>query len=160
MMGGRVYTAPINVAAHAAQIDIFELLAGTDKPLQLLAFELGQSTELGDAQEEYIPMALKRVTGAPTSGSGGTAVTPQPVDPNDAASGATLEVGNTTKLSGGTSVELARPIWNVRGGTLWTPPPEIWIGVLAGTRLVLEEVATPADSITGPIGWLSYMELT
>lgn len=157
---GRVYIAPINVGSHAAQIDFFELLAGADKPIQLLAFDLNQSTEFGDAQEEFIPLVLKRVSGAPTSGTGGTTVTPQPVNPADAATAATLEVGNTSKLSGGTSVELARPVWNVRGGSPWLPPPEIWIGALAGTRLVLEEVATPADAITGPIGWLSYMELT
>jgi hypothetical protein len=29
----------------------------------------------------------------------------------------------------------------------------------AGTRLVLEEVTTPADSITGPIGWITVEEI-
>jgi hypothetical protein len=156
---GRMYMAPINVGAHTAALDFFELLTAAEKPALLHGFELGQSTELGDAQEEYIPLALKRVTGAPTSGSGGSTSTFQPTDPNSTATSMTLETGNTTKLTGGTSAELGRIIWNVRGGTLWLPPPEGRIVVAGGTRLVLEELAAPADSITGPIGWILAEEL-
>jgi hypothetical protein len=156
---GRRYTAPINIGAHTAQLDVFELLAGSGKPVRLLCVELGQSTELGDAQEEMIPLVLKRVTGAPTSGSGGSTPTLQPVLASGAASGATLETGNTTKLTGGTSAELARFIWNVRAGLLYQPPPEEQIVADAATRLVLEEVATPADSITGPIGRIVFEEI-
>lgn len=159
MTVGRVYTAPINVAAHTAQIDVFELLAATGKPLELLTVELGQTSEVGDAQEEVIPLVLKRVTGAPTSGSGGGTPTFQPTVPNGAAPGATLETGNTTKLTGGTSVDLARFAWNVRAGLLYVPIPEERIVLDAGTRLVLEEVATPADSITGPVGRIVIREL-
>jgi hypothetical protein len=159
MMSGRVYSAPINVAAHAAQVDIFELLAASGKPLKLISFELGQTSEVGDAQEEFLPLALKRVTGSPTSGSGGGTATFQPLMPNASAAGATLETGNTTKLSGGTSVELARFTWSLRGGLLYQPPPEEWIVLDGGTRLVLEEVATVADSITGPVGRIVVMEI-
>lgn len=156
---GRVYTAPINVAAHTAQVDYFELLAASAKPVRLLCFELGQTTELGDAQEEMIPLVLKRITGSPTSGSGGSTPTLQPVLPSGPAAGATLETGNTTKLSGGTSAELARFVWSVRAGLLYQPPPEELIVADAATRLVLEEVGTPADSITGPIGRIVVEEI-
>lgn len=156
---GRVYTAPISVSAHTAQIDFFELLAASGKPLLVHGFELGQSTEVGDAQEEMLNLALKRVTGSPTSGSGGGTPTFQPLTPNDAAAGATLETGNTTKLTGGTSVELMRIVWNVRSTYLYLPTPEMRITLDAGTRLVLEETTTPADSITGPIGWITIEEL-
>ncbi|MDX3101751.1 hypothetical protein [Nonomuraea angiospora] len=158
---GRPYMAPINVAAHTAQLDYFELLAGTtpNRPLLLHGFELGQSSEFGDAQEEELVLVLKRVTGSPTSGSGGGTSTFQPLNPNDPAAGATLETGNTTKLTGGTSVELARFSWNVRSSLLYLPTPELRITLDAGTRLVLEEVTTPADSITGPIGWISIEEI-
>ena len=158
-MSGRPYTAPINISAHSAQVDVFELLAASGKPLKLISFELGQTSEVGDAQEEFIPLALKRVTGSPTSGSGGGTSTFQPLRPNDTAAGATLETGNTTKLSGGTSVELGRFTWSLRGGLLYQPPPEEWITLDASTRLVLEEVATVADSITGPVGRIVIMEL-
>lgn len=158
-MSGRVYTASINVGAHAAQVDIFELLAAAGQPLELLSFELGQTSETGDAQEEFVPLVLKRVTGAPTSGSGGGTSTFRPVLPNDTAAAATLETGNTTKLTGGTSVELARFVWSLRGGLLYVPIPEERIVLDASTRLVLEEVATVADSITGPVGRILIREL-
>jgi hypothetical protein len=153
-----MYTAAISVAAHSAQVDYFELLAASGKPLRLHGFELGQTTEIGDAQEEQISLVLKRVTASPTSGSGGGSATFQPILPNDTAAGATLETGNTTKLSGGTSVELARFSWNVRV-PLPYQPLESGPVIDASTRLVLEELTTPADAITGPVGWVLIEEL-
>lgn len=156
----RAYTAPVNVSsAFTAQIDVLELLAATGKPLCLAGFELGQTSEVGDAQEEMLSLVLKRVTGAPTSGSGGGTSTFQQLQPNDAAAGATLETGNTTKLTGGTSVELKRWSWNVRSPLLYLPVPESRIVCDAGTRLVLELVTTPADSISGIQGWVDIFEL-
>lgn len=157
---GRMYQASFNIAAHTAQIDYFELLTITEKPVLVHAFEIGQLTEVGDAQEEMLALILKRITGAPTSGSGGSsAAAGNVLVPNDTAGSATLEFGNTTKLSGGTSVELARIAWNVRSNYLWMPPPEGRITVGGATRLVLEEATTPADSVTGPVGWILYEEL-
>lgn len=156
---GRMYQAAMSVAAHTAQLDFFELLAATSKPLLLHGFEIGQTTEVGDAQEEMLSLVLKRVTGAPTSGSGGGTATFNQLVPNDTAAGATLETGNTTKLTGGTSVELGRWSWNVRAPLLWLPPPEGRIVLDAATRLVLEELSTPLDSITGPVGWVLIEEL-
>lgn len=155
-----MYQAALNVGAHTAQIDFFELLTATGKPVLLHGFELGQATEVGDAQEEMLLLVLKRVTGAPTTGSGGpTAPTLNPLTPNDTAAGATIKHGNTTKLTGGTSVELARFAWNVRSPLLFLPPPEGRITVESATRLVLEELTTPTDSITGPVGWVLIEEL-
>lgn len=156
---GRVYTIPLNIGSHTAILDIAEILAHADKPFRLIALELGQTTELGDAQEEVLPVIVKRVTGAPTSGTGGSTPTAQPVDAHAVAFSGTVEVGNTTVLSGGTSNELARIPWNVRGGTLWTPPPEIWWTFSGGTRLVLTEAVAPADALTGPVGWIAVEEL-
>lgn len=156
----RGYTAPINIsAAFTAQIDIFELLAATGKPLRLLGFHIDQTSEVGDAQEEWLTLVLKRVTGAPTSGSGGGTSTFQPLVPNDTAAGATLETGNTTKLSGGTSAELDRYGWQVRSGVPYVPIPEA-MGILdAATRFVLELVTTPADSISAAVGGIVIEEL-
>lgn len=156
----RSYTAPINIsAAFTAQIDVFELLAATGKPGILLGFEFGQTSEIGDAQEEQLTLVLKRVTGAPTSGSGGGTSTFQPTRPNDTAAGLTLETGNTTKLTGGTSVEVGRFQWNVRTPCLYVPVPEERIVFDTGTRLVLELVTTPADSISGIQGRISAGEI-
>lgn len=155
----RSYTAPINISsAFTAQIDIFELLAATGKPGILVSFELGQPTEIGDAQEEMLTLILKRCTGG-TSGSGGGTPTFQSTRPNDTAAGVTAETGNTTKYAAGTVVEMARFQWNVRIGCLYVPVPEERIVFDAGTRLVLELATTPADSIGGVTGRLSVGEI-
>ena len=157
---GRLYTAPINIStAFTAQIDIFEILSATGKPMALHGFELGQLSEVGDAQEEQLQLVLKYVTGAPTSGSGGGTSTFRPINPNDTAAGLAIETGNTTKLSGGTSVELRRFPWNVRQSLLWVPTPEARHRAADGTRFVLELAATPADSISAVVGWVEVEEL-
>lgn len=156
----RSYTAPIAItSAFTAQIDVFELLSAAGKPAVLLGWEFGQTSEIGDAQEEHLQLVLKYVTGAPTSGSGGGTSTFRSVRPNDTAAGVTLETGNTTKLSGGTSVEMARFDWNVRMSCLYVPVPEERIIMDAATRLVLELVTTPADSIAGIQGRISVGEI-
>jgi hypothetical protein len=157
---GRMYIAEFSIAAHTAQIDYFELLTVTEKPVLLHGWEFGQLSEVGDAQEEFLQLVLKRVTGAPTSGSGGSAAAAgNPTTPNDTAGSATFEFGNTTKLTGGTQVNLPRFAWNVRTPCVFWPPPEGRITVAGATRLVLEELTTPADSITGPAGYVLYEEL-
>lgn len=156
----RSYVAPINIsAAFTAQIDIFEILSAAGKPGVLIGFELGQPTEVGDAQEEQLTLVLKRVTGAPTSGSGGGTSTFQSTRPNDTAAGLTIETGNTTKLTGGTSVDMARFTWNVRQPLLYIAIPEERIVFDAATRLVLELLTTPADSIGGINGRVSVGEI-
>lgn len=155
----RMYYAPVNItAAIAAQIDIFELLAGSGKDVELHEIILDQTSEVTDAQEEMLELVLKRVTGAPTSGSGGGTSSPVPCMPNDTATGATVETGNTTKLTGGTSVDVWRRAWNVRVDFIWTPTPEGRVGIDAATRAVLELVTTPADSITKIVGHILFAE--
>ena len=156
----RTYVAPISItAAFTAQIDIFELLSASGKPAVLLAWEFGQTSEVGDAQEEMLNLVLKYVTGAPTSGSGGGTSTFRPTTPNQTGAGVTLETGNTTKLTGGTSVDMGRFCWNVRMPCLYVPVPEERIVIDAATRLVLELTTTPADSIAGIAGRISVGEL-
>lgn len=157
---GRVYSAPINItAAFTAVIDIFELLAGTNKPLVIHGWEIGQTSELGDAQEEVLILILNRVTGAPTSGSGGGTSTPAAVEPGDGASGVTLETGNTTVLTGGTSTEVARFPWQVRAPHIYQPIPEEKLILDQATRFVLKLGAAPADSISAVVGRLVFEEL-
>jgi hypothetical protein len=154
-----VYSVPISVAAHTAQVDILEVLTATDKPVVLIGWSLSYTSEVGDAQEEILTWALKRVTGAPTSGSGGTTPTAVPLAPNESATSMTVEAGNTTKLSGGTSALVKNFAVNVRMESLYVPVPEGRLYIAGGTRLVLEETTTPADSVTGPVGYVLLEEI-
>jgi hypothetical protein len=161
MPEGRPYVFPISVGATAAQIDVLELLAGTGKPLKLVGLELGQTSEVGDAQEEQLLLVWKYATGSVTSGSGGGTSTGRPCYPNDAATAATIEVGNTTKLAVGTGtvVELGRQAWNIRQEKFVLPPEVARQVCDAGARLVLELAKTPADSIDAIVGMGWYVEL-
>ncbi len=158
---GRMYTAPVSIGSVSASIDIFELLAATGKPFALHGFELGQTTEVGDAQEEQLELLLKRAVGSVTSGSGGGTTAFTPLVPNDTAAGITAETGNTTKLAVGTGTitNVARFAWNVRTPALYIPTPEQRIIVAAADRLVLELVSTPADAIGAIVGSITVEEL-
>lgn len=159
----RMYTAPINITTGVptpAQIDVFEILAGTAKPCRLIGFEISQTSEVGDAQEEMLTLELFRNTGG-TSGSGGGTSTFQIVETTSTATAAaaTVETGNTTKLTAGTNQPLRRYAWNVRSSYLWLPPPRMQDEWAAGDRLVLELETTPADAITSLMGWVQIEEL-
>lgn len=144
---GRVYTVSFAGVTVSAQQDFFELVAAAGKPFRVLGWELSQSSEVADAQEEGLSVILK--SGQTTSGSGGSSYTPVPQNTSDAAAGITAEINNTTKASTGTIVTHHPTNWNVRMSPMpfWYPEkaqPEI----IGGRRMTLELATTPADSIT------------
>jgi hypothetical protein len=143
----RVYTVEFeNVAVTAAQ-DLFSLDAATDKPIELVALELAQNTELGDAAEEQLRFRVIR--GHTTVGSGGSAPTPQPTSPGDTAAGFTARVNDTTIASAGTAVNLLSTAYNVRVGYAWGPVPYGMGFWTSGTSiLVVRLLAAPADSVS------------
>lgn len=145
----RIYTVPFAAVAVAAGEDFFELTSADDKPIELVGLSLTQvgSSDVGDAQEEILRFSVVR--GNTTSGSGGSAPTPGPVKPNDAAAGFTAEVNNTTIASSGTAVVLHEDGFNVRAGYLNWWPPGMEIGTNQGAGLLCVRCnSAPADSIT------------
>lgn len=144
---GRRYWVDLPPAAMTVAGDLFELTPADDKPIRVLAINIHQTSDVGDAQEEII--SLVWIRGHTTSGSGGSTPTPRPCNPSDAAAGFTVEAGNTTVASAGTGVNLPRHGLNVRGG-LERPytPEEIPEASQANTLLVLRLAAAPTDSLT------------
>lgn len=146
----RFYTVVFEAVAVAAQQDLFEIVPADDKPIAIMGFRLdnvGGAADAGDAQEEILRLSFVR--GHATSGTGGTAPTPIPVDSNTSAAGFTAEVNNTTIASTGTAVIPWAGGWNVRmpGGDLW--PEEFWLPASqADVRMCLRLSSTPADSLT------------
>lgn len=147
---GRKYSVVFAAVAATAVQDLFEILGAANKNTRLCGFEIAQSTEIGDAEEEQLGISVKRGVGSVTSGSGGSTATPQPVNKADVAFGGTVKINNTTKMAtgSGTIVTLFAGTMNVRVPyEKWFPPgfePQI-----NGTdRLTLSIDNTPADSIT------------
>ena len=143
---GRMYSVSFVGVAVTAQQDFFEIVAAAGKPCVVHSIEIEQSTEVGDAQEEGLSILLK--DGQTTSGSGGSAPTPAPVNFTDAAAAFVAEVNNTTKASVGTIVTKRAWNWNVRLPFLKLFTPETRPVVVGGARMTVELATTPADSIT------------
>lgn len=146
---GRMYSAAFTGQAQTAQVDFFELLAGSNKPIRIHRWAISQVSEVGDGQEEGLALIVKRGVGV-TSGSGGATPTIAPIDVSDAASGATLETCNTTKavVGGGSFTNLEAYNWNIRAPFERIYSPEERPHVLPGNRWLVELGTTEADSIT------------
>lgn len=157
-MAGVVYTASfIDVAITATQ-DLMEILCPTDACLEILSLGIGQKSDVGDAAEEILLTTLRMVSGAPTSGSGGSTATPRPHHLGAVASGCTVEINNTTQISGGTNTVIRPLLFNVRIPDVHVFIPEERIVISPGTRLVWELDDNPVDSITTS-GWISWREI-
>lgn len=153
----RMYTVEFEnrvVAAADGTHDLFEINPIADRPCVIHAVFLSQSTETSDAAEEQLRIQIIR--GHTTSGSGGAAATPRPLDENDAAAGFTAEVENTTLATLGSAVNLHSDTWNVR--VPFDPPltPKMTWRVEAGVLLVVRLQAAVADDIT--MGGTLYVE--
>ena len=145
-MIGRVYTVTFSAVAVAAAQDLFGITPADDKPVEIIGIEVGQTSDSGDAQDEQLQISIIR--GHSTSGSGGSAPTPAPLNPNDTAAGFTAEVNNTTVASAGTGVTLHTGCWNVRAGYInWFPDGCRPSASQANTTIVVRQTA-PADSLT------------
>ena len=143
---GMMYTATMDLTAEAAAVDILELLAPADSVVVIHSVTVTQKTEAGDAEAEMLELVYKRITGAPTSGSGGTTGS-SPLEFGSPAAGSVVEMGNDTKLTGGTSAVLIREDFNVQVGHFHRPTPEERIVLSPSQRLVIELVAAAADAL-------------
>lgn len=146
------FSAPITPTAVTTTVDLFHVTAATDNPVTLAQVELYNTSDLGDANEEVLSIAIARGV---TGGSGGTALTEVNFGEAGGSSVTAAVVGlNTTVSTGGTV--LAHMGWNVRIPFFWCPVPELRPRADAGQDpIVLRLLAAPADSITigGTIYW-------
>ena len=143
----RMYSVSFeNVSVTAAQ-DFFEITPADDHPVILAGLTLDQISDVGDAAEEMLRFEVIR--GHATSGSGGSAPTPRPMDPGDSAASFTAEVNNTTIASTGTAVVLHAGAFNIRSGLalVWTPETTP-VANKGNTPIVVRLMAAPADAVT------------
>ncbi len=144
MSAGRIYYAPIEAVSVSAAQDLWEILAHSAVAVRLRGVYIAQSS---DTDSEQLGITISRVTGAPTSGSGGGSITPTPARPGDTAAASTVERNNTTQISGGTSAKLVNDSFNVLSGYTFAPP-EIEMPVAAPSTRLVVAITAPADAIT------------
>jgi len=150
----RRFSVSFSAVAVTAQVDFFEVVAGTNNPIEITGLSLGQSTDAGDSEAEQAYIELVR--GYTTSGAGGASATPVALD-SGAASNATAETNNTTLASTGTPVTPFTTGFNLQAGLDWNPTPEQYVRVAGGERLVVRLGGAPADSVSFS-GTLFYIE--
>ena len=142
----RVYTVVITATASPAAIfDLCELTPADDVPIQLISVDLGQGTDLSDANEEELAVTVVR--GHTTSGSGGASATPVPSDHRDAAAVTTAEIMNTTIASVAGTIMRNKP-WYIRGPFLWVPVPEERPRADQGNTTLVIRCSAPGDAVT------------
>jgi hypothetical protein len=127
-----------------------------DRPAIIYGLDLGQTTDLGDAQEEVLMIGIYRDC---TAGSTGTAATEYVY--NNVAAGVTptMQVVSNrgTASTGGTLIGIIP--WNIRIPLEWRPIPEMrpkFSNIAAeGPTSTFRLIAAPADSITvsGVLYW-------
>jgi hypothetical protein len=145
-LGGEISTVQFSAVAVTAAQDFFTLISSSTKSLIVHGIFLGQHTEVGDAQDEFLQIRVRR--GQTVSGSGGSTPTPVVLNPSAAAASYTAHTNDTTIANTGTIVILHSDAIAIRGGyQLWLPPECRWV-CPAASRLTIELVGTPADSIT------------
>ncbi len=147
MAQNRIYTVAFSAVAVTAAVDLFEISPADDKPCEVIGMFLGQSSDVGDAAAEILAYTVIR--GHTTSGSGGTATTPRPLNRSDATVGFAAETCNTTAATAGTTHILHADTFHVASGEkLWLPEGCEWELSQADTTLVVRLAAAPADSLT------------
>lgn len=150
MATGAVYTVEfenVTVATASGDQDLFYLAPADDKPIQILAWDLYVTSEVAEAQEEWL--RLRWIRGHATVGSGGAAATARPMRSISAAAGVTARTNDTTIASAGTAVNIWSGGLNVRAGGIWVMTPEMQFHCnQTDTTIVLRLMAAPADDVS------------
>jgi hypothetical protein len=147
------WTASQDAQAVSTAVDLFHITIADDKPFWLWRLEIGQTTDLGDAQEEVLRFGFYRGV---TGGGGGTGLTEVATSDYHGATAGTAIVGQGTASTSGTLVKTF--YWNIRqAGPIYIATPEDVIRVGQGSSAsAIRLLAAPADSITlsAEITWL------
>lgn len=142
---GQMYSVVFNAVAVTAAQDVFELNVASTKSVRIHRMVIGQYSDFGDAQAEIL--GIQAIRGYTTSGSGGSAPTPQKMATGLGAAASTAEANNTTVANTGTASVLESDAWNVQVGYRYQPAPEERMELAPSERLVWR-ITAPADSIT------------
>lgn len=140
---GRIYSAVFEKVAVSAAQDLFELIAPSDAIVIIHAVYLSQDSDDATSESEMLNLLIHRGT---ATGSGGSAVTPSPLEVGDAAFGGTVEANNTTQSVEGTL--LHSDCFNVLSGYAYIPTPEARPVISPSGLFIVELQDTPSDELT------------
>jgi hypothetical protein len=146
----RIYSvafAATTVANASGDVDWFEISPADDKPVEIVGLYVATTSELAEAQEEWIAYQILR--GHTTSGSGGSAATPVDLGLLGVAAGFAAEVLNTTIASTTTPLICHAGAFQVRAGEqIWWPEGCGPGATQANTTIVVRQMAAVTDDVT------------
>ncbi len=156
---GQIYDGVFPSIAVTALQDFFEILAPADAIIVVHGWEIFQTSDTGDAEEEILELETVRGLGS-TTGSGGATITPQPNMRGYAVSGAVVKRNNTTRMiAGGGSLEILEKFgWNNRIPLEKIYTPETRPIVSAGDFWTLSLPGNPNDELS-VVGKVTYEEI-
>jgi hypothetical protein len=155
----RVYTVEfenVTWAVGSGDIDAFSIDPGTDKPTAIKSVVIKTTSELQEAQEEWL--RLRIIRGHTTVGSGGAAATARPLSPVDTAYGGSVRTNDTTVASAGTGLNLWSDAFQVRIGYELFRAPEDYFWTSGADFLVVRLMAAVTDDVVvnGTIDIVEY----
>ncbi len=124
---GRFYTISFENELVDAETDLFEIIAADDKPLIIHSVIIGPSIDrVGLGQEEQF--IIRILTNWSFAGSGGTSVTPAPINPSDVAADFTASYNNNGLATVGSRLQYAE-VYNNQLGFHYAPVEQerIWL---------------------------------
>ncbi len=160
---GRIYYNTFSqqsITAANTDYDLFTLAPADDRPICLWELELYVTSELGDAQEEWL--AIDIIRGYTSVGSGGTSVTLSAAPRQMLAESdptCTMRYLDSTVATTGTTQLLWSGGFNVRAGLdkVWLPELRPYCSQVS-TNLVVRMQSTVADTLTMS-GTLTFEEI-
>lgn len=150
----RIYAVPYSgtLTTAGGNTDIWCINPAANRSINLRGFTLGQTSEVGDLNEENVRITVTRLHATFTVGSGGSAVTAAatPQSSLDPVWGATIRTNDTTVATGTTSQVLDEFGWNIRNAPYehWYPDERFCPGCFNGQGLVIRLETTLADDIS------------
>lgn len=152
---GLIYTVAFDgtVTAAGGDTTIWEIDPAADYDVTVIGYSFDVTSELQEAQEEWLRMRIRRYVGGTFTSSNGTAQTPRPTEEgNSQAFRGVVEANGTTIASStGTAHELGEFGVPVRGGygPIFLPPEYRWnVRGVANSALVFDMLNTLADDVT------------
>lgn len=133
------------IAAASGDYDFVELDAAAEKPVEIVAVDISNKSEVGDAQEEMVAYSIVR--GNTTTGNG-TATTPRPLDASDGAASFTAKTVSSTPASAGTAVNLVVGTFNIRAGLQYIFPEAMRPKTQGADLLCVRLLTALADDAT------------
>jgi hypothetical protein len=148
---GRMYAVTFDagsITAANTDYDLFYIAPADDKPVSLWSLTLVVTSEIAEAQEEWLDINILRGHTVASSGGNSVATIPQ-LNAIDTAAGFTARtVDNVIANTGTTQLVWATGL-NVRAGLelVWLPETRPWC-TQAQSSIVVRQMTTVADTLT------------